>query len=81
MSVLFRYIKLETGLVVGAALVAVGLAVSAAALSDWGAQAFGELNPRETLRRVVPGVVALTLGFQIVLSSFFLSVLGLSRRR
>jgi glycosyltransferase involved in cell wall biosynthesis len=81
MNLLYRYITLETGLVVGVALVLAGLVISAAALSDWGAQAFGELDPRETLRIVVPGVTALTLGFQIVLSSFFLSVLGLSRRR
>lgn len=81
MSLFFRLITLETGLIVGAALVLVGLVVSVATLSSWGARAFGELDPRQTLRMVVPGVVALTLGFQIVLSSFFLSVLGMSRRR
>ena len=31
-------------------------------------------------RIVIPGVVCFTLGFQVVLSSFFLSVLGMSRR-
>jgi glycosyltransferase involved in cell wall biosynthesis len=81
MNWLFRYITLEAGLVVGALLIAFGLAVSLAALSSWGRHAFGELDPRQTLRMVVPGVVSLTLGFQIVLSSFFLSVLGMSRRR
>ena len=81
MTFLFRYVTLETGLVVGAALVALGLAVSVAAFSTWGRHAFGELDPRQTLRLVVPGVVCLMLGFQIVLSSFFLSVLGMSRRR
>jgi phage-related minor tail protein len=81
MNLFFRLITLETGLIVGGALVLAGLAVSVAALSSWGARAFGELDPRQTLRMVVPGVAALTLGFQIVLSSFFLSVLGLSRRR
>lgn len=80
-TLMFRYITLETGLIVGAALALTGFAISVAALSSWGTHAFGALDPRETLRLVVPGVVALTLGFQIVLSSFFLSVLGLSRRR
>jgi len=32
------------------------------------------------LRIVIPGVVFFTLGFQTVLSSFFLSVLGMARR-
>ena len=38
------------------------------------------LDPAQTLRIVIPGVVCFTLGFQIILSSFFLSVLGMSRR-
>lgn len=78
---LFDAINLEAGLVVGAALVVLGLGLTAAALSDWGAAAFGPLDPQATLRLVIPGVTALLLGFQTVLSSFFLSVLGLSRRR
>jgi glycosyltransferase involved in cell wall biosynthesis len=78
---LFDHIHLETGIVVGALLVLVGLAVSITALSSWGATAFGELDPKQMLRLVVPAIVALTLGFQIVLASFFLSVLGMARRR
>jgi glycosyltransferase involved in cell wall biosynthesis len=81
MTWLFRFITLETGLVVGGALIVAGLGVSVLALSGWRAETYGELNPREMLRLVIPGAVALTLGFQIVLSSFFLSVLGMSRRK
>jgi hypothetical protein len=32
------------------------------------------------LRMVIPAVVAVTLGFELVLASFFLSVLRLRRR-
>ncbi len=81
LSRLFQFITLEKGLVVGAILLAVGLAASLYALSDWAGRAFGALDPVETLRIVIPGVLALTLGFQVVLSSFFLSVLGLRRRQ
>ncbi len=42
---------------------------------------FGELDPQRSLRVIIPAVLSLMLGFQIVLSSFFLSVLGLGRRR
>jgi glycosyltransferase involved in cell wall biosynthesis len=77
---LFRWITLEVGLIVGCALLVAGLAGSIYAVSDWGAQAFAAADPVRTLRVVVPSVVALVLGCQIILSSFFLSVLGLRRR-
>ena len=77
---LFKYVTLETGLVVGAALLLLGLAGSVFAVSDWRAQHFGQLNPSQMLRLVSPAVVALTLGFEIILSSFFLSVLGMRRQ-
>ncbi len=77
---LFRTITLEVGLAIGGALIAVGLAVSVGALWYWSARHFGPLDPAKTLRLVIPGVVSLTLGVQIVLSSFFLSVLGMARR-
>ena len=75
----FRYVTLEVGLSVGATLVLVGLAGVAWALSDLGARSFGVLQSTPTLRVIISASLALTLGFQIVLSSFFLSVLGLRR--
>jgi glycosyltransferase involved in cell wall biosynthesis len=77
---LFRYITLETGLLVGALLMAGGLAVSIYALEFWGAQHFGRLDYPHTMRLVLPASLLLTLGTQTVLVSFFLSVLGLRRR-
>ena len=78
---LYRVVKLETGICAGALLVLVGVAASVWAVAGWGAVEFGDLNPRETLRVIVPAVLALVLGFQTILSSFFLSVLGLGRNR
>ena len=77
---LFRWITLEVGLIAGGVLFAAGLAGSIYAVSDWGAQSFAAADPVRTLRVVVPSIVALVLGCQIILSSFFLSVLGLRRR-
>jgi hypothetical protein len=77
---LFRYITLEVGLIAGALLLLLGLAGSLYAYIFWGERSFGPLNPSQTLRFIIPSVVALTLGFQPVLSIFFLSVLGLRRR-
>jgi len=57
-----------------------GIAGSVLALGFWGERSFGQLNPSQTLRTVIPAVTCLTLGCQIIFSSFFLSVLGLGRR-
>ena len=76
----FRFITLEVGLVVGLALVLAGLAGSLYAVWSWETSSFGPLDSSETLRIVIPSVTALMLGCQVILSSFFLSVLGLKRR-
>jgi len=77
---LFRYVKLETGLVTGFALILFGIAASFMAVGSWASWRFGPLDPVRTLRLVIPAALALTLGFEIVLSSFFLSVLGMKHK-
>jgi glycosyltransferase involved in cell wall biosynthesis len=77
---LFQCVKLETGLAAGALLVALGIAGSVFALSIWARNGFGAINPEGTLRIVMLSVFALTLGAQVIFSSFFLSILGLRRR-
>lgn len=77
---LFQYVTLETGLIVGVLLMLGGVGAWALGLAYWRSHHFGTLDPAQTLRIVIPGVVSLTLGFQTILSSFFLSVLGMSRR-
>jgi hypothetical protein len=76
----FRIINLEVGLAMGGLLVIIGLLGSFYALGRWGAQSFGPLNPNRILRIIIPASLSLALGCQTVLSSFFLSVLGLGRR-
>jgi glycosyltransferase involved in cell wall biosynthesis len=78
---LFRYVTLETGLILGAILILAGMGTWIFGLSYWRSHHFGELNPDRTLRIVIPGFVCLTLGVEIVLSSFFISVMGMARRR
>jgi len=76
---LFNYIKLETGILAGALLLVAGIGLSVYALSFWSATSFGPLDPSRTLRLVIPAVTLIALGLQTVLSSFFLSILGLER--
>lgn len=80
LNILFRYITLEVGLMVGAILVIIGLGGSASAVFLWESAGFGSLNPSQGLRLVIPAATCITLGFQTILTSFFLSVLGLKRR-
>jgi len=80
MNRLYRYVTLETGLIAGVLLVLGGAGLWIFGLSYWRSHHFGPLDPDAALRIVIPGFVSLILGIQIVLSSFFLSVLGMARR-
>ena len=77
----YKYITLEVGLLIGILLILAGAGGWIFGLSYWRTHHFGPLDPEKTLRIVIPGFLGLTLGVQIVLSSFFMSVLGLARRR
>ncbi len=78
---MFRYVTLEVGLAVGFFLIVLGVLGTVGAIRDWEARSFGPLEPTRMLRLTIPAVLSLTLGCQVVLSSFFLSVLGLGRHR
>jgi glycosyltransferase involved in cell wall biosynthesis len=80
MKRVFCCVKLETGLAAGGLLMALGVGGSIFAVSGWAKSSFGALDPVHMLRIVMPAVFSLTLGVQIVCSSFFLSILGLRRR-
>lgn len=75
-----RHLTLESGLLTGSSLVILGLIISVGAVWFWGDQGFGILQPTETLRWVIPGALSLLLGFQMILTSFFLGVLRLDTR-
>jgi glycosyltransferase involved in cell wall biosynthesis len=78
---LFRYITLEVGLGVGILAFLGGLTGSILAVVKWGQNGFGPLDVSSTLRLAIPSAMALMLGCQVVLASFYLSVLGLRIRR
>jgi glycosyltransferase involved in cell wall biosynthesis len=76
----FKLVKLESGLVVGAVAMLVGLVLLAGAVHQWASVDFGALNYAHTMRWVIPGVMLTALGFQTILFSFFGSLLGMRRR-
>jgi glycosyltransferase involved in cell wall biosynthesis len=78
---IFRFINLERGLIVGALITMSGIASAVHALLMWRNAGFGNLNIEHIARIVIPSGMAITLGFETVLFSFFLSTLGINIRR
>jgi hypothetical protein len=77
---MYKYVNLESGLVVGLLVTFVGFAGSAYSLYLWDQVDFGHLDYSSILRVVIPSVVSIIIGLQILLSSFFLSVLGVNKK-
>ena len=80
MTSLFRILTLERGALAGVVATLVGVALLVMAVRAWARVDFGPLDYSSTMRLVVPGVTMTALGFQTVLSSFFMSILGMGRR-
>lgn len=76
----FELVNLEKGLIVASAVLLVGLALLLAAVNQWQVAGFGPLDYAKTMRLVIPGATLTALGFQTILSSFFISILGMRRR-
>jgi glycosyltransferase involved in cell wall biosynthesis len=73
----FKYINLEKGLVIGFFMILIGIAMSFYGFSIWSNLNFGLLKPSGILRIIIPAVTIIILGVQIILYSFFFSILGL----
>lgn len=76
----FKVATLERGLILASGTLLVGLILLLLAINEWRLAGFGNLDYARTMRLVVPGATLVALGFQTMLSSFFVSVLGMRRR-
>lgn len=79
-SKVFKYIKLEHGIGLGLLGLCFGLILLVGAIFAWRAVDYGPLDYSSTMRIVIPGATATALGFQTILASFLLSILGLERK-
>lgn len=77
---MFRYVTLETGLIAGGGMAFLGVVSTVYLVARWSILGFGPLDPVVTFRLVIPAVLLLILGCQLILGSFFLSILGLRRQ-
>ena len=75
-----RFVSLETGVIGGLLLIVIGAVWLVVAVLGWRRAGFGQLDPRVTMRQVIPAGALLTFGVQTIFASFFLSIMGLKRK-
>jgi glycosyltransferase involved in cell wall biosynthesis len=73
----FKFFNLEKGIGFGLLVLLAGVALLVRALWIWRQADYGDLQPAENLRRLIPSVTLIVLGVQAIFSSFFMSALGL----
>ena len=76
-----RYFGLERGIIIGFLLILAGIILTIKSVLYWKNEDFGNLDPVKVLRWVIPAVTLLILGFQVLLSSFYLSILTIKSKR
>ncbi len=76
----FRIVNLERGIGLSIVSLLAGSVLLLAAVNQWRLAGFGHLDYAQTMRLVIPGATLVALGFQTLLSSFFVSILGMARR-
>lgn len=72
-----RWLSFERCVTAGLLVGLAGLVDTLVAVTDWGSTGFGALDPRETLRAVVPSATAIALGVILIFSGLFASLLSL----
>jgi glycosyltransferase involved in cell wall biosynthesis len=75
-----RWINLEHGLLASVVALCGGFVLLLTAMNTWRLNNFGPLDYAQTMRLVIPGATLTALGFQTILSSFFISILRMRRR-
>jgi glycosyltransferase involved in cell wall biosynthesis len=76
----FRRVTLEVGIATALLALLIGCGLLFAAVMKWRSVGFGHLDYPQTMRLVIPGATLTALGFQTLLSSFFISILAMGRK-
>ncbi|GJL55729.1 MAG: dolichol-P-glucose synthetase [Nitrospirales bacterium] len=71
---ILRRLTLEVGIISGIFITLLGAIILSLGVLYWHSQNFGALSYSHSLRLVIPGTTALTLGIELMFSSFLLSL-------
>ena len=72
--------SLELGIISGIIITLLGLGLLSLGIWYWHVQDFGPLSYPDSLRLIIPGTTALTLGVEIIFGSFLMSLLHLTHK-
>ena len=78
---IIKQITLERGLIVSGIIILTGIGLTINAFLNWDKTSFGNLDPQITLRKVIPACTLTLLGIQMILFSFFFSILQLKHKK
>lgn len=67
--------SVDRGILIGAILSALGIALTIAAFVIWGKTGFSELTPEQTMRVIIPATALTEIGVQFIFASFFIGIL------
>jgi glycosyltransferase involved in cell wall biosynthesis len=70
-----RHLNFEKGILIGLLLFVTGFGLSASAVFRWYRLSFQNLNPQEIFRIIIPGGFCMIIGLQLVVFSFFLTMI------
>jgi glycosyltransferase involved in cell wall biosynthesis len=76
-----KYFKLEKGILFGIVMFFAGVLLTFRSFLYWQHSRFGNLDPVIVLRWVIPSVVLLVLGLQVIVSFFYLSFITIKIRK
>ncbi len=81
LKMFYSWATLERGILISGLAMTLGVFLLGYAINEWRLSDFGALDYGRNLRLVIPGVTITALGAQLLLSSFFVSILGIQRKR
>jgi glycosyltransferase involved in cell wall biosynthesis len=71
----------DLSMLFGAVLTILGIVISYYSFTYWKSRHFGNLNPSNTFRMVLPGIFSILLGINFVIYGFFMGIINLKFRK
>jgi len=77
---IYDKITANSGALIGAILIFMGLCGGAAGVLFWSKASFGALDPRESLRIALPSLALIVIGVQVIATAFLIDIIRIKTR-